>query len=85
MDRYSIEMFWSPDDGGFIATVPDLPGCSAFGETRQQAAIEIAHAIEASVEARSKAEAVQCTHADYSFAKHGRYCPCGVLMADFGD
>jgi hypothetical protein len=30
-------------------------------------------------------EPVPCTHADYSFAKDGRYCPCGVLMADFGD
>ncbi len=26
-----------------------------------------------------------CDHADYSFAKHGRYCLCGELMADFGD
>lgn len=31
------------------------------------------------------AEPVRCTHADYSFAKDGRYCPCGVLMADLGD
>lgn len=30
-------------------------------------------------------EPARCTHADYSFAKDGRYCPCGVLMADLGD
>lgn len=83
-DRYSIEIFWSLDDGGFVATVPDLPGCSAFGETRQQAASEIGYAIEAAIEARRIAEA-QCTHYGYSFAKDGRYCPCGALMADFGD
>jgi hypothetical protein len=34
---------------------------------------------------REPAEASPCTHADYSFAKDGRYCPCGALMADFGD
>ncbi|ESY89067.1 hypothetical protein X739_00830 [Mesorhizobium sp. LNHC220B00] len=30
-------------------------------------------------------EPARCNHADYSFAKDGRYCPCGELMADFGD
>ena len=27
-----VEVFWSDDDGGYIAVVPDLPGCSAFGD-----------------------------------------------------
>ncbi len=27
-----------------------------------------------------------CTHANYTFEKHGRYCPnCHVMMVDFGD
>ena len=26
-----VEVFWSDDDQGYIAVVPDLPGCSAFG------------------------------------------------------
>lgn len=54
-DRYSVQIFWSTDDGGFIATVPDLPGCSAFGETRPQAATEIAYAIEAHIAAKREA------------------------------
>jgi hypothetical protein len=31
MTHYSIEIVWSDEDEGFIATVPDLPGCSARG------------------------------------------------------
>jgi len=29
--KYPIEVFWSDEDEGFIAVVPDLPGCSAWG------------------------------------------------------
>lgn len=47
MKQYSVVIAWSCDDGGYIATVPRLPGCSAFGETRAEAAVEIEHAIEA--------------------------------------
>jgi predicted RNase H-like HicB family nuclease len=43
--KYSVEFFWSDEDEGYIATVPDLPGCSAFGETRGEAAIQIEDAI----------------------------------------
>ena len=45
--RYPVEIFWSDEDGGFIATAPDLPGCSAFGETTREALDEIGHAIDA--------------------------------------
>ena len=31
--KYLVEVFWSDDDEGYIAVVPDLPGCSAFGAT----------------------------------------------------
>ena len=31
--RYLIEVFWSDEDGGYMAIAPDLPGCSAFGDT----------------------------------------------------
>lgn len=47
MSRYAIEVFWSDEDEGYIATVPDLPGCSAFGETMADAASEAADAIDA--------------------------------------
>lgn len=32
---YSIELL--PDEGGYTATVPDLPGCMSFGETVEAA------------------------------------------------
>jgi predicted RNase H-like HicB family nuclease len=38
---YAIEIFYSEEDGGFIATVPELPGCSAFGENEEQALNEV--------------------------------------------
>ena len=25
--RYPVQVFWSEEDAGFIAAVPDLPGC----------------------------------------------------------
>jgi predicted RNase H-like HicB family nuclease len=43
---YPIKIFYSDEDEGFIATVPDLPGCSAFGETEESAFNEIKIAIE---------------------------------------
>ena len=33
---YAIEIFYSEEDEGFIAIVPELPGCSAFGETEER-------------------------------------------------
>jgi hypothetical protein len=33
----SCQSFWSDEDEGFIALSPDLPGCSAFEESRVQA------------------------------------------------
>ena len=39
-----VEVFWSEDDEGHIAVVPDLPGCSAFGATPEAAVHEIADA-----------------------------------------
>jgi predicted RNase H-like HicB family nuclease len=38
---YAIEIFYSEEDEGFIATVPELPGCSAFGESEEQALKEV--------------------------------------------
>lgn len=32
-----------------------------------------------------KPENRNCDHQQYDFGKHGRYCPCGTVMADFGD
>jgi antitoxin HicB len=42
----------SPDDGGgFVAVVPDLPGCMSDGETPQEALANVQDAIAAWIEA----------------------------------
>jgi len=33
MNKYAIAIFYSGEDEGYVAVVPELPGCSAFGET----------------------------------------------------
>ena len=37
MTKYEIILYWSDEDGAFIADVPELPGCTADGATRQEA------------------------------------------------
>jgi predicted RNase H-like HicB family nuclease len=34
---YHINVFYSEEDGGWIADIPDLRACSAFGETPEAA------------------------------------------------
>jgi predicted RNase H-like HicB family nuclease len=53
--RYPAEVFYSEDDGGYIAIAPDLPGCSAYGETAELALHELQDAINAWVGAAKKA------------------------------
>lgn len=38
---YHINIFYSADDGGYIADIPDLEFCSAFGETPAEALKEV--------------------------------------------
>lgn len=47
MNQYPLSIFWSPEDKGFIAEVPDLPGCSAWGTTAAESAREARHAVAA--------------------------------------
>ncbi len=35
--KYPIHIFYSEEDRGYIANVPDLEMCSAFGKTPQEA------------------------------------------------
>jgi antitoxin HicB len=42
--KYLVEVFWCDDDEGYVAVVPDLPGCSAFGKTPEAAVHEIGDA-----------------------------------------
>ncbi len=41
MSKYLIEVFWSDEDQRYIAIAPDLPGCSAYGDTAAEAVREL--------------------------------------------
>jgi len=41
MIRYHINLFWSDEDGCWVADVPDLKSCSAFGDTPEEALAEV--------------------------------------------
>jgi predicted RNase H-like HicB family nuclease len=48
---YPIEVFWSEEDGVWIADIPDLPLCTAHGPTPHEAVAEVEVAAEAWIEA----------------------------------
>lgn len=50
MKDYHINIFYSEEDGGYIADIPDLAYCSAFGETPAEALREVEEAKEAWLE-----------------------------------
>lgn len=35
--KYEVIIYWSDEDQGFIAEVPELPGCMADGKTHREA------------------------------------------------
>ena len=41
MNDYHINLFYSEEDGGYIADIPDLKSCSAFGRTPEEALREV--------------------------------------------
>lgn len=41
MRDYHINVFSSDEDGGYIADIPDLEACSAFGATAEDALSEV--------------------------------------------
>jgi predicted RNase H-like HicB family nuclease len=47
---YHINIFYSNEDGGYIADIPDLEACSAFGTTPAEALAELEQAKEAWLE-----------------------------------
>jgi predicted RNase H-like HicB family nuclease len=53
--RYSVTIRWSDEDGVHIATVPELPGLSAFGDTEAEALRELETAQELYLEALREA------------------------------
>lgn len=48
---YPITVFWSAEDSAWVADVPDLPYCSAAGDTPHEAVAEVETAIGAWLEA----------------------------------
>ncbi len=46
MSKHSVVIKWSDSDDGFIATVPELEGLSAFGNTPEEAVKELSGAKE---------------------------------------
>ena len=50
--RYEIQIFWSEEDGYFIACVPDLENCAAWGTSYEEALAQAHVAIWADLKAR---------------------------------
>lgn len=53
MTKYLVEIFWSDAKACYIAQAPDLPGCSASGETLAEAAREMENAMDAWLQTRA--------------------------------
>ena len=51
MKDYHVNIFYSEEDEGYIADIPDLKYCSAFGETPVEALQELAVAKQTWIEA----------------------------------
>ena len=54
MTDYHINIFYSEEDGGYIADIPDLEPCSAFGQTPEQPLSEVERAKAAWLEAAER-------------------------------
>ena len=64
MKDYHISIFFNEDDAGYIADIPDLHACSAFGNTPEEALREVQIAKEAWIEA-ARAEGKQIPQPKY--------------------
>jgi predicted RNase H-like HicB family nuclease len=69
---YHINIFYSDADGGYIADIPDLDSCSAFGKTPAEALHEAEIARQAWLDA-AKAEGKPIPEP--------RYCPAIYRIA----
>ena len=52
--RYEIDTFWSDEDGCFIACVPELDNCAAWGMTYEEALAQAHAAIRADLASRRR-------------------------------
>lgn len=46
LPRYHVNVFWHEADECWVADVPDLKACSAFGDTPEEALAEVRIAME---------------------------------------
>jgi len=69
---YHINIFWSDEDGGYIADIPDLEACSAFGATPAEALAEVQ---------RAKAAWLETARAEGKPIPAPRYRPAASVRA----
>ncbi len=50
MKDYHINIFYCQEDNGYIADIPDLKYCSAFGDSQEEALAEVLKAKDAWLE-----------------------------------
>jgi predicted RNase H-like HicB family nuclease len=43
--KYEVNLYWSDDDGVYIAEAPELAGCVAYGATDAEALVNVREAI----------------------------------------
>jgi predicted RNase H-like HicB family nuclease len=55
MSDYHINVFYSDEDDSYIADIPDLDACSAFGQSPEKALAEVETAKEAWLSAAREA------------------------------
>ncbi|WP_207493152.1 type II toxin-antitoxin system HicB family antitoxin [Aridibaculum aurantiacum] len=41
VSKYEVIIFWSEEDGSYIAEMPELKGCLAHGDTQDEALREV--------------------------------------------
>ena len=46
MHKYEVIIYWSNEDDTFVAEAPELPGCSAHGDTKASALQNVEQAID---------------------------------------
>jgi predicted RNase H-like HicB family nuclease len=46
MLNYEIVIYWSDEDGVFVAEVPELPGCAAHGDSHEAALANVKEAMQ---------------------------------------
>ncbi len=51
MHKYEILIYWSNEDGVYVAEAPELPGCMAHGDSEEVALENIGQAVELWLEA----------------------------------